>query len=58
MISTNPFAELSLTFPSFLMQLFVIFMIALVIIGTLMDIIHKKKCKIFFSKCEKSKTPS
>ena len=48
MISTNPFAELSLTVPSLLMQLFVITMIALVIIGTVMDIIHKKNVKYFF----------
>ena len=42
MILTNPFAELSLSVPSILMQLFVIVMISLVIIGTVMDIIHKK----------------
>ncbi len=55
MISTNPFAELSLTFPSFLMQLFVILMIVLVIIGTVMDIIHKKNVKYFFQNAKKAK---
>ena len=55
MISTNPFAELSLTVPSLLMQLFVITMIALVIIGTVMDIIHKKNVKYFFQNAKKAK---
>ena len=55
MISTNPFAELSLTIPSSLMQLFVITMIALVIIGTVMDIIHKKNVKYFFQNAKKAK---
>ena len=55
MILTNPFAELSLTVPSLFMQLFVIFMIALVIIGTLMDIIHKKNVKYFFQNAKKAK---
>ncbi len=55
MILTNPFAELSLTVPSFLMQLFVIAMIALVIVGTIMDIIHKKNVKYFFQNAKKAK---
>ena len=42
MITTNPFAELSKNIPSISMQLFVIVMIVLVIIGTFMDILHKK----------------
>ena len=55
MITSNPFAELSLIVPSILMQLFVITMIALVIIGTVMDIIHKKNVKYFFENAKKAK---
>ena len=55
MILTNPFAELSLSVPSILMQLFVIVMISLVIIGTVMDIIHKKNVKYFFQNAKKAK---
>ena len=55
MILTNPFAELSVSVPSILMQLFVIAMISLVIIGTVMDIIHKKNVKYFFQNAKKAK---
>ena len=55
MITSNPFAELSVIVPSILMQLFVITMIALVIIGTVMDIIHKKNVKYFFENAKKAK---
>ena len=48
MITTNPFSILAETVPPILMQWFVIIMAILVIVGTLVDIIHKKKCKIFF----------
>ena len=48
MLYNNPFSELSNVIPVVAMQSFVIAMIALVILGTLLDIIHKKKCKIFF----------
>ena len=42
MFTTNPFAVLSSTVPSIALQAFVLVMLALVVIGTLMDIIHKK----------------
>ena len=41
MFTTNPFAVLSSTVPSIALQAFVLLMLALVVIGTLMDIIHK-----------------
>ena len=44
MITTNPFSILAETVPPFFMQWFVIIMAILVIVGTLVDIIHKKKC--------------
>ena len=55
MITTNPFAELTATVPSIAMQLFVITMILLVIIGTFMDILHKKNVKYFFQNAQKAK---
>ncbi len=55
MITTNPFAELSNFLPSIVMQAFVITMLALVVIGTLVDIIHKKNVKYFFENAKKAK---
>ena len=48
MITTNPFSLLSETIPSIALQAFVLVMVGLVAAGTILDIIHKKKCKIFF----------
>ena len=55
MLTTNPFAELAATVPSITIQLFVITMILLVIIGTFMDILHKKNVKYFFQNAQKAK---
>ena len=46
MFLTNPFLLLSETVPTILMQIFVIVMALLVIIGTLLDIIHKKNLSL------------
>ena len=45
MFTTNPFSILAETVPPIVLQFFVIVMVALVIIGTLVDIIHKKNVK-------------
>ena len=55
MISINPFAVLADTVPPFLMQWFVIVMVILVIVGTILDIIHKKNVKYFFENARKAK---
>jgi len=55
MITTNPFSLLSEIISPIAMQAFVIFMVALVIIGTLLDIIHKKNVKYFFENAKKAK---
>ena len=55
MISFNPFSELAHSVPSIAMQLYVIVMIVLVLIGTLVDIIHKKNVKYFFQNAQKAK---
>ena len=54
-ISTNPFAILAETVSPIYMQIFVILMIALIVIGTLVDIIHKKNVKYFFENAKKAK---
>ena len=55
MITINPFAILSETVPTIAMQSFIIAMGALVILGTLVDIIHKKNVKYFFENAKKAK---
>ena len=55
MILNNPFAILAESVPSILLQSFVILMVGLVIIGTLVDIIHKKNVKYFFNNAKKAK---
>ncbi len=55
MMSNNPFAVLAETIPSIYLKAFVIVMIGLVIIGTLIDIIHKKNVKYFFANAKKAK---
>ena len=55
MFLVNPFALLSETVPAILMQGFVIVMVILVIVGTLIDTIHKKNVKYFFENAKKAK---
>ena len=55
MISTNPFFILADSVPPILMQSFVILMGLLILVGTIMDIIHKKNVKYFFENAKKAK---
>jgi hypothetical protein len=55
MITTNPFSILSETVPAIATQSFVVVMASLVVIGTLVDIIHKKNVKYFFENAKKAK---
>ena len=55
MFSSNPFYVLSESVSPIFMQIFVILMIALIVIGTVMDIIHKKNVKYFFDNAKKAK---
>ena len=55
MLSTNPFSILAETVSPILMQSFVIVMAILVVVGTLLDIIHKKNVKYFFENAKKAK---
>ena len=58
MITNNPFSQLSVFIPSIFMEFFVYAMIILVIIGTLLDMIHKKNVKYFFNNLKKAKKSS
>jgi hypothetical protein len=55
MITNNPFTDLSELISPLAMQGFLIVMIGLVVLGTLMDIIHKKNVKYFFNNAKKAK---
>ena len=55
MIYNNPFLGLSDFVSPIAMQGFVIAMIALLLLGTLLDIIHKKNVKYFFDNAKKAK---
>ena len=55
MFTTNPFAELSASMPSIILQGFAVLMLGLVVVGTVMDIIHKKNVKYFFNNAKKAK---
>ena len=55
MLSINPFSILAETVSPIFMQLFVILMGISVLVGTLVDIIHKKNVKYFFENAKKAK---
>ena len=55
MISNNPFLSVAEIVSPFVMQLFLVLMVGLVVIGTLIDIIHKKNVKYFFENAKKAK---
>ena len=55
MLSINPFSILAETVSPVFMQMFVIVMVILVVVGTLLDIIHKKNVKYFFNNAKKAK---
>ncbi len=54
-LTTNPFELLGTWISPILLQSFVVLMVALIIIGTLVDIIHKKNVKYFFENAKKAK---
>ena len=45
MLSVNPFSILAETVSPIFMQSFVVLMVVLIVVGTLVDIIHKKNVK-------------
>ena len=55
MFSTNPFSELSALISADIMQGYIILMFILVVLGTVLDMMHKKSAKYFFENAEKQK---
>ena len=54
MLTSNPFAELSASIPTLVMQGYIILMVLLVIGGTILDMIHKKSAQYFFENAKKA----
>nr|WP_029133848.1 hypothetical protein [Sedimenticola selenatireducens] len=54
MIASNPFAELSAVISPSIMQGYVILMVILVVVGTILDMMHKKSAQYFFENAKKS----
>ena len=55
MFSANPFSILAETVSPVFMQVFVLVMVTLVVVGTIIDFIHKKNVKYFFENAKKAK---
>jgi hypothetical protein len=55
MFTSNPFAELSASIPTDVMQGYIILMVLLVIGGTILDMMHKKSAQYFFENAKKAK---
>jgi hypothetical protein len=55
MFMSNPFAELSAFIPVAVMQGYIVLMVLLVIVGTIMDMMHKRSAEYFFLNAEKAK---
>jgi len=55
MIANNPYSILAEFISPIFMQGFVVIMVSLIILGTLLDIIHKKNVKYFFENAKKAK---
>ena len=55
MFTSNPFAELSSFISPTIMQTYVIVMVVLVVVGTIIDVVHKKSAKYFFANMRNAK---
>jgi len=55
MITTNPFYELTALISSEIMQGYIILMFILVVLGTVLDMMHKKSAQYFFENAKKAK---
>jgi hypothetical protein len=56
MFAQNPFAALNATLPASAMQIYVALMVLAVIVGTLLDMVHKGSAKYFFENARKSRS--
>ena len=55
MFTSNTFAELSASIPTVVMQGYIVVMVLLVIVGTILDMMHKKSAQYFFENAKKAK---
>jgi len=55
MLTSNPFAELSALISPGVMQAYVLLMIVLVIVGTVLDMMHKKSAQYFFENAQEAR---
>ena len=55
MLDVNPFAELSAMISPSILQGYIVLMFILVIVGTILDMVHKKSAQYFFENAEKAK---
>ena len=55
MFDVNPFAELSAIISPTILQGYVVLMFILVVVGTILDMAHKKSAQYFFENAEKAK---
>ena len=55
MIETNPFAMLSEIVPVIVMQGFILGMLALILLGTIVQMVHHKNITYFFNNAKKAK---
>jgi len=54
MLTNNPFAELSAFVSPAVMQWYVVLMIILVVVGTILDMMHKQSAKYFFENAKRA----
>ena len=54
MLTNNPFAELSAFVSPAVMQWYVVLMIVLVVVGTILDMMHKQSAKYFFENAKRA----
>jgi len=55
MLTSNPFANLTIFLPPLVMQVYIVLMIVTVAVGTLLDMLHKSSAKYFMRQWRKSK---
>jgi hypothetical protein len=55
MFTSNPFAELTASIPTMVMQGYIVLMVLLVVGGTVLDMVHKKSAQYFFENAKKAK---
>lgn len=56
MFTSNPFADLSASIPVYAMQAYVVAMFILVVVGTVLDMMHKKSAQYFFENAKKAES--